>query len=289
MLTESSKSTKPWMTTTKTTTMMMIEPHYKKSPMLQRACLTKSLVADGLTAANLSLRRRPQQRAGFRARVLLPLGLLLLVLSTETWVPLDLWVQDRFFDWNSRQWLVQFNKHSPLGISFYVIPKILLVFFAGSLLLLTIRQKWGRFTCPWNRRRLIYVLLCLALIPSLVAILKAHTGVAYPRKIDRYDGGSIPYRTVWQSIPRHAGEKRYRGWPAGHASGGYALFGLAFAALTPKGRWRGLLIALAVGSLMGTYQMLAGNHYLSHNIVSMLLAWLVAGMLASVFRLENHR
>ncbi|MGI6356709.1 MAG: phosphatase PAP2 family protein [Lentisphaeria bacterium] len=244
--------------------------------------------ADNLTENKKSHRLTPWNGALY-SRVVLPLGLLLLVLVAGEWIPFDLWVQDCLYDWDSQQWLVKFDKHSPLGLTFYVIPKFLLGFFAGSLLLLTISQRWGRLTCPWNRLRLVYVLLCLALIPSLVAILKAHTGVAYPRKIDRYGGGSIPYRTVWQSIPRHVGEKRYKGWPAGHASGGYALFGLAFAPLSRSGRRRGLMIALAAGSLMGTYQMLAGNHYLSHTIVTMLLAWLVAGLLAIFFRLDTNR
>lgn len=243
-------------------------------------------VADNLTE-NKKLHRQTQWNGALYYGAVLPLGLLVLVLAVGEWVPFDLWVQDCLYDWNSRQWLVAFDKHSALGLIFYVIPKILLGIFAGLLFLLTIRQRWGRFACPWNRSRLIYVLLCMALIPSLVAILKAHTGVAYPRKIDRYGGGNIPYRTVWQSIPRHIGEKRYKGWPAGHASGGYALFGLAFAALSRPGRRRGLMIALATGSLMGTYQMLAGNHYLSHTIVSMLLAWLVAGVLAVFFRLDG--
>lgn len=248
----------------------------------------QSDVADNLTE-NKKLHRQTQWNGALYYGAVLPLGLLVLVLAVGEWVPFDLWVQDCLYDWNSRQWLVAFDKHSALGLIFYVIPKILLGIFAGLLLLLTIRQKWGRFVCPWNRRRLVYVLLCMTLIPSLVAILKAHTGVAYPRKIDRYGVGSIPYRTVWQSIPRHVGEKRYKGWPAGHASGGYALFGLAFAALSRPGRKRGLMIALATGSLMGTYQMLTGNHYLSHTIVSMLLAWLVAGLLATSFHLENNR
>lgn len=247
----------------------------------------KSLIADDLTA-NMKLLRQTKRNVTLCARVVLPLGILLLVLAAGEWIPFDLWVQDCFYDWNSRQWLFKFDKHSALGLTFYVIPKILLGIFAGSLLLLAIRQKWSRMTCPWNRPRLVYILLCLALIPSLVSILKANTGVAYPRKIDRYYGGNIPYRTVWQSIPRYAGEKRYKGWPAGHASGGFALFGLAFAALTRSGRRRGFIIAVTTGSLMGTYQMLTGNHYLSHTILSMLLAWLVAGLLAYVFRLNNN-
>lgn len=247
----------------------------------------ESSVADGLTA-KYKLMRQEKRYARLVVRVFLPLGLLLAVLAASETTPFDLRIQDCFFEHNSRQWLIKFDKQSPLGLTFYVIPKILLGVFAGLLLLLAIRRKWGRWSCPWKRPRLVYILLCLALIPSLVSVLKATTGVAYPRKIERYSGGSIPYRSVWQSIPLHAGEKRYQGWPAGHASGGFALFGLAFAALTRPGRQRGFGIAVATGCLMGTYQMLAGNHYLSHTLVSMLLAWLVAGLLAYVFRLNSN-
>lgn len=272
---------------TTVTTTMINSVHTKRDKRATPAQEMSSVAAD--PAENKTGPRRIQRHGALFYRAAMPLGLLLLVLAAGEWIPYDLWVQDCLFDWNSRQWLLEFDKHSALGLTFYVMPKILLGIFAGALLLLSIRQQWGRFTCPWNRPRLVYVLLCLALIPSLVAVLKAHTGVAYPRKIDRYNGGRIPYRTVWQSIPHQSGEKRYKGWPAGHASGGYALFGLAYAALSRSGRRRGLLIALTAGSLMGTYQMLTGNHYLSHTIVSLLLAWLVAGLLATSFRLENIR
>lgn len=246
----------------------------------------ESSIAAGLVA-NQELRGQQNRCARCIVRVFLPLLLLLVVLAAGEWTPFDLWVQDCFYDQNSRQWLVKFDKQSPLGLTFYVIPKILLGIFGGSVLLLAVRQQWGRWACPWSRPRLVYILICLALIPSLVSLLKANTGVAYPRKIDRYGGGNIPYRTVWQSIPRQAGEKRYKGWPAGHASGGFALFGLAFAARSRPGRRRGFIMAVTTGCLMGTYQMLAGNHYVSHTIVSMLLAWLVAGLLAYIFRLDG--
>lgn len=224
------------------------------------------------------------QDSGPRLQIFLPLGLLAGVLTICELTPLDLWIQDFFYDFHSRQWLVPFDKNSHLGLALYVIPKILLGAFGGVLLLLTLKPKWGRLASPWSRPRLVYVLLCMALIPSLVSLLKAHTGVAYPRKIVRY-GGAIPYRNVWHSIPRQAGEKRYKGWPAGHASGGFALIGLAFAALSRRGRQIGAALAITAGWLMGTYQMLAGNHYLSHTIISMLLAWLVADFLAWCFRL----
>ncbi len=273
---------------TMTTMMTMINSVRDKSMGCDLPTQEKLQVVADLGENKETPRQRQWQGTSFSS-VLLPLGLLLLVLAVGEWIPFDLWVQDCFYDWDAKKWLITFDKHSALGLTFYVIPKILLGIFAGVLLLLIIRQKWGRFTCSWNRLRLVYVLLCLVLIPSLVSVLKAQTGVAYPRKIDRYGGSNIPYRTVLQSIPHHAGEKRYKGWPAGHASGGFALFGLAYVPLSRSGRRFGLMIALVVGSLMGTYQMLAGNHYLSHTIVSLLLAWLVAGLLAIFFRLDSSR
>ena len=41
----------------------------------------------------------------------------------------------------------------------------------------------------------------------------------------------------------------------------------------------GLAIGFTMGWTMGLYQMLNGNHYLSHTLVTMLLAWLVIVLL----------
>ena len=38
---------------------------------------------------------------------------------------------------------------------------------------------------------------------------------------------------------------------------------------------RALIFALAIGWSMGIYKMLIGDHFLSHTIITMLIAWLI--------------
>jgi membrane-associated PAP2 superfamily phosphatase len=121
-------------------------------------------------------------------------------------------------------------------------------------------------------------------IPGVVSLIKGATTVYYPYKVQRY-GGKLPYRKLYRSLRRRPGEPASRGFPAGHASGGFALFGLYFAARTRAGRIRGALTGLCLGWILGLYQMLKGAHYLSHTVVSMLLGWLLAALLARLFGL----
>jgi membrane-associated PAP2 superfamily phosphatase len=45
--------------------------------------------------------------------------------------------------------------------------------------------------------------------------------------------------------------------------------------LTGGARWLGLACGLAAGWSVGIYQMLKGAHYLSHTVVTMIVAWLL--------------
>ena len=64
-------------------------------------------------------------------------------------------------------------------------------------------------------------------------------------------------------------------WPAGHASGGFALMALFFLFKTPKNQKRALIGALIIGWSIGTYKMLLGDHFISHTIITMILSWLI--------------
>jgi membrane-associated PAP2 superfamily phosphatase len=46
-----------------------------------------------------------------------------------------------------------------------------------------------------------------------------------------------------------------------------------------------LACGLAAGWIVGVYQILKGAHYVSHTIVTMLLAWLIVQLLARAFGL----
>ena len=82
-----------------------------------------------------------------------------------------------------------------------------------------------------------------------------------------------------QRLRRNNGDRSSRCpggcFPAGHASGGFALLGLVAARGTR--RWRNGILALGLGLgwWMGGYQMLKGAHYLSHTLTTMIVAWLV--------------
>jgi membrane-associated PAP2 superfamily phosphatase len=69
-------------------------------------------------------------------------------------------------------------------------------------------------------------------------------------------------------------------FPAGHASGGFALLSLAFAWGTSSARRRGVLIGCVYGGTMGLYQIARGEHFLSHTLATAVLAWLIAACLA---------
>ena len=111
-------------------------------------------------------------------------------------------------------------------------------------------------------------------MPTAIGEAKAYTNVYCPYEITRY-GGQVPYLKVleWQS-PDLQFEHCGKCWPAGHASGGFALFALAGLFATRRSQWIGLAVGMGMGWWMGGYQMLKGAHYLSHTLDTMMIAWI---------------
>ena len=127
----------------------------------------------------------------------------------------------------------------------------------------------------WKRNEILVVIGTLALAPASIATLKATTNVFTPSEIQRY-GGHAPYVKVCESYPANdRPAKRGRGFPAGHASGGFALMALAALANTRRSRIFCIAGGLAIGSMLGAYQMLKGAHYLSHTIITALICWII--------------
>ncbi len=50
---------------------------------------------------------------------------------------------------------------------------------------------------------------------------------------------------------------------------------LYFMASRKRARMLGLAVGISAGWIMGLYQMLCGQHYLSHTIISMQIAWII--------------
>lgn len=223
-------------------------------------------------------------------RVILLTGLVLaLVLALFEGTSLDLRVQDRFYD-PVQGWSV--DRDAPWQkLIFYDAPKVA-VGVLGVLLLICIAiPPSRRKRLPFSRRDAAFVLVCVALTVATAGLLKKTSGVFNPYKIARY-GGDQPYRTLFASIPHVAGRERGHGFPAAHCSGAFALMSLYFVSRGRAARRLGLALGLSTGWAVGLYQMLKGAHYLSHTVVTMILAWMLILVVSRWFGLgvstPNH-
>jgi membrane-associated PAP2 superfamily phosphatase len=186
---------------------------------------------------------------------------------------IDLRLQDYFYRGAPHDWLV--NAKEPIGrLVCYSGIKVLLVGlgislgvgYVGSFRIAGLRD---------YRNRFLLMILALAIVPSVVGALKSISNVYYPDQLERY-GGNKPYVKVLSRYPPgYVQTQRGHGYPAGHASGGFALMMLYFVFRSRRARLLGFSAGLVVGWVMGVYQMAKGAHFLSHTVVTMLLAWLI--------------
>ncbi len=128
---------------------------------------------------------------------------------------------------------------------------------------------------------LIRVLMSAVLTLGLMLLMKHTSGVACPWSLPEFNPqktSSIITPFAWLFS-----NASYQGkcWPAGHATTGFCLFGLYFAARRLKMKRAGLVLAavLLYGSLCAAARMLQGAHFLSHSVATMLLGFAVAGLI----------
>ena len=177
---------------------------------------------------------------------------------------LDHWFQGFF--WDGKEWLIP-HGHALGDALAYRGPKVLIIIWAVLLILAAIFARRVRI-------RALFFLACLALVPVISTQLRAVTHMATPLELTTY-GGTFEHLLLFEvkptGYPSHA-------FPAGHASGGFALMGLYW--ILGTRRWRGLALGLFVGFWMGFYQIARGEHFLSHTLATAALAWLICAGLA---------
>jgi membrane-associated PAP2 superfamily phosphatase len=190
---------------------------------------------------------------------------------------LDLAVQPFFFDASAGRWLIPPDDRGPQFLVFYKGVKIAFGIAGGGavfwLIVRAARRRWS--ACD---TRLAAALCVLALTPLIVGLLKKMTGVSCPAQ-ELVFGGSYAHTAIWDRlIFLVPGNVHFRCWPAGHASAGFGLMGLRL--LAPAAQRFGIhwLPGLGAGWGMGLYQMARGQHYLSHTIVTMMLAILLSSI-----------
>jgi membrane-associated PAP2 superfamily phosphatase len=138
------------------------------------------------------------------------------------------------------------------------------------------------------KRGLVIVVLSSIFVPLLVSSLKAVTNIPCPKSLEIFDG-TYPHTCVWEKYPSDFCQKqKQKCWPAGHASGGFALLSLIFLFRTRKAKIGAVALAMAIGWSMGVYKMVIGDHFLSHTFITMIMAWFIISIIVAILnRMEQ--
>lgn len=189
----------------------------------------------------------------------------------------DLWFQAIF--WNGSAWLIPKDSRFFHALA-YSGPKVLIILWAVFLVLAAALPTY--FPARLGRRRALYLLACMAIVPVVCTQLRSITHMATPSDLAMYGVPSgFPHLLLFDAkppgYPSHA-------FPAGHASGGFALLSIYFAWAEFRPRRLGLALMGAFGGWMGFYQIARGEHFISHTLVTAAIAWVICVGLARMIR-----
>lgn len=182
---------------------------------------------------------------------------------------LDIRLERLFYDsqqhaWPYKDlWLTQDLLHTAGRDLIAVIFVGVILFFLATFFVARLQR---------HRRAAGYVLLAGLSGIALVAVLKDTVHIYTPWDLQVFGGR---YPTIHLFDPVAANLPAGHAFPAGHASGGYALLSFYFLARSRDYRHRYYLLALGLGMgvLLGFAQQMRGAHMLSHDLFSLAICW----------------
>ncbi|MBF0264937.1 MAG: phosphatase PAP2 family protein [Gammaproteobacteria bacterium] len=210
-------------------------------------------------------------------QILLSIFLLLVSIIFFEYTSADLIVEQFFYDYNAHHWLINQNQ-ALLKFIFYDGVKALFVLFLLTLIVLIFFTDKFQQLKPYKKGMIIVLISCICVV-GFVNFLKAITNTPCPKQITEFEG-DYPYSKLFDTVDL---DTYFRCWPAGHASGGFALMSLFFLFRGRKAKIAGLVTGISIGWSTGLYKMLIGDHFLSHTVDSMLIAWIIILMVVSAY------
>lgn len=199
------------------------------------------------------------------------LGLILLV---EKYSDLDILLQNHFFNHDTNQWLINPARHKELSIFFYKGLKIFTL-ICGLLCLFYLFASFKITSFQKHRKPVLILLLSLIFVPLIVAGAKYITNIYCPYQLEIYNGIN-PFVRIIDNYPNDFIQlKPGRCFPAGHATAGFAFMALYYCFNDRRKKVAGLSFGILLGFTAGIYQMMRGQHFLSHTLFSMVASFLV--------------
>lgn len=209
------------------------------------------------------------------------------VISLEIY-GVDFYVQNFFYNPQTHTWLVD-GADPLLKMIFYKGPKYAIACFGCTLLGRVLYQWMHEKKMTLSEKKMLVVILSLIFIPTMIALFKELTYVHCPSRLHLY-GGASDFQDFFHLFSPLDPLDRGKCFPAGHASGGFALMSLYVFGKTPSTQWAGVGIGFSMGWVMAFYQMAKGAHFLSHSCMTMIISWaMITGLshLLSVNRIRT--
>src|SRR5262245_40128404 len=213
-----------------------------------------------------------EPRADFLLRHLVPAAAFALLLLALDRTGIDSAVSGWFFDAAARTFPLRHN--GMLEVLGHQWARGLVIVTAGSVVVMFLLSFVLPLLRPY-RRLLLFLALALVLAPLTVRLLKASSTQYCPWRLREF-GGLAPHLSLFDAAP--PGLAPGHCFPSGHASAGFALLAFYFAGfhlgnrrLAHAGLWGGI----TAGTVFGIVRVAQGAHFLSHNLWSGLVCWLV--------------
>ena len=133
------------------------------------------------------------------------------------------------------------------------------------------------------RQVFVFIAISTFISTSLISYLKHLTTIPCPEALIEF-GGDRRWINIWQVMA--ANLPRGGCYPAGHSSGGYGWLCLAFIfPFASKKFYLWLLPGLTLGLVFGIAQQLRGVHFISHDLLTISLCWLIPGVVLYLMQL----
>jgi membrane-associated PAP2 superfamily phosphatase len=207
-------------------------------------------------------------------------GLLLTFIYPHT--NLDAWLIQPFYDMHALVFPLQNDSflekvmHKGLKNLMIAVSLMLLGFWIFGLKELSVVLK-NQNDSHWSKvyhRQFLWIFVAMVISTSAISILKHSSIHSCPWDLLGY-GGTQPWIPLFGNLPATA--KMGHCFPGGHASGGFALIAIyfGFRDSLPKLARAGLLLGLLFGFAMGWGQMMRGAHFMSHNLWTAWIIWMI--------------
>lgn len=199
---------------------------------------------------------------------------------------LDMKFQSLFFDFETKKWMIDKDAQD-LKFILYRFPKYLIVTYGVCMILWLIKLKFSKQDTELQKK-LLFLTSVLIFTPLTVAVLKHYSPVHCPNILLEFGGccERVPPLHMFKAAYfwNYAGKC----FPAGHASGGFALISLYFVMQTKSARLKALIGSVALGIIMGMYQIAKGVHFLSDTIATAAIAYLICITMQRFLKLNNN-